>query len=140
MCLTNNKDLAVFNGQQFTVLSARQDGIGWELDVLQDDGERRSINAYADGFLGRDTEAGAKDAGLGFKGGRMLATFAQAITAHKSQGSEWPHVYVVNEMRPMFAHEARRGRDHALSMCRKWLYTSVTRASQGVTITAPGRS
>jgi len=46
---------------------------------------------------------------------------AYVITAHKAQGSEWPHVIVV-------AHKAHYFAD------RNWLYTAVTRASERVFI------
>lgn len=47
--------------------------------------------------------------------------FAYAITAHKAQGSQWPHVLVYDESRT-FGQEAQR-----------WLYTAITRASRRLT-------
>lgn len=49
------------------------------------------------------------------------AEYAYAITCHKSQGSEFERVYVVNE--------GRRFPDH-----QSWLYTAVTRAKKEVRI------
>ena len=53
---------------------------------------------------------------------RKRPTFAlgYAITTHKAQGSEWPHVLVLDEF---------TGADRA-----RWLYTAITRASAGVCI------
>jgi ATP-dependent exoDNAse (exonuclease V) alpha subunit len=53
---------------------------------------------------------------------RRRAAFAlgYAITVHKSQGSEWPHVMVMGEY---------TGSDRA-----QWLYTAITRASAAVCI------
>lgn len=48
--------------------------------------------------------------------------FANAITCHKSQGSQWPRVVVFDESRVFGEHRSR------------WLYTSVTRASDSVTV------
>jgi exodeoxyribonuclease-5 len=55
---------------------------------------------------------------------RRRAAFAlgYAITTHKSQGSEWPNVLVLDEF---------TGADRA-----RWLYTSITRASAAICITA----
>lgn len=126
MCLTNNKELAVFNGQQFTVLAGGR---------LQDDeGHVREIAMYDDGFAGREMQDQAKNGGLGIRGKKMLATYAQAITVHKAQGSEWDHVYVVDETPAMMAMTARReGREAAITQARQWAYTAATRASKRLT-------
>jgi exodeoxyribonuclease V len=141
MCLTNNREAAVFNGQQFEVLKAARDEIGWALTVLDDEGRVREMPAYPDGFLGQDMQEQAKRGYLGGKGSRILATFSQAITAHKAQGSEWDSVYVVNELPRMIGMYARKGKQAEGELeARRWLYTSCTRARKTVTITAPGRS
>ena len=141
MCLTNNRDLAVFNGQQFTVLESREAAMGPTLTLLDDDGHTRTIPCFADGFAGMDLEKQAKGSGAGIRGPRMLATFGQAITCHKSQGSEWDSVYVVNEIPNMMAMVTRnKGAREAEAQARQWLYTAVTRAAERVTITTPNRS
>jgi exodeoxyribonuclease-5 len=53
----------------------------------------------------------------------MMATYGYCITAHKSQGSEWPSVLVLNEA---------WGKESV-----QWLYTAVTRAQELVTIIRP---
>jgi exodeoxyribonuclease-5 len=132
MCLTNNKDLGVFNGQQFHVLAAGQ--------LRDDEGRVREIPMYEDGFAGYEMQKQAKDSGLGIKGKRMFATYAQAITAHKAQGSEWPHVYVVDETPAMMSVVRRReGNAAAVEQARRWMYTAVSRASERVTVTAARR-
>jgi exodeoxyribonuclease-5 len=137
MCLTNNQELGVFNGQQFTVLLARESG---SLVVMDDDGEARPIDVYASGFMGQDEQVAAKNSGAGGRGDRMLATYAQAITVHKSQGSEWPSVYIVNELDAMISsNSAHSGELAAYRAARRWLYTAVSRASESVTLTAPRR-
>lgn len=137
MCLTNNRDLAVFNGQQFEVLGVRPGTLGPTLILRDDAGAERVIPAFQDGFEGREMQDQAKESGAGRKGGRMLATFAQAITVHKAQGSEWGSVYVVDETPSMIAMtERRKGRTEALEQARRWAYTAVSRASERVTVTA----
>lgn len=141
MCLTNNKDLAVFNGAMFTVMASAQTPLGPTLRLLDDDGHERVIPTYSDGFQGFDLERQAKGSGAGIRGPRMLATFAQAITCHKSQGSEFPSVYVVNELPNMMSMVTRKdGIKAAEAQARQWLYTAVTRASDTVTITTPARA
>lgn len=136
MCLTNNKDMGVFNGQQFHVLEAKESALGPALLVRDEEGAERRMLAFADGFQGREGQDAAKRQNLGGRGNRMLATFAQAITVHKAQGSEWKSVYVVNEAGELLSMEAsRKGLREGTTAARRWLYTAVTRASETVTIT-----
>lgn len=140
MVLTNNKDAAVFNGELFQVLATTPDALGYRLQVVSDAGQERELLTYADGFKGFHEQSLAKGSGMGARGERLLATFGQAITVHKAQGSEWPHVYVVNELPQMIEATTRRqGRSAALEQARSWLYTACTRASERVTITRPKR-
>lgn len=147
MCLTNNKDVAVFNGEQFEVLDATPGTLGPTLQVRTETGQERNLLAYQDGFMGREMQDQAKQSGAGGRGQRILATFAQAITVHKAQGSEWNDVYVVNETPAMMSMAGRRegmsmagrreGAAEAIAQGRRWLYTASTRARQHITITAP---
>jgi exodeoxyribonuclease-5 len=138
MCLTNNKDLGVFNGQQFDVLEATAGPLGPDLLVRDDTGAERRILAFADGFRGFEQEKAAKQRYDGGKGNRMLATFANAITVHKAQGSEWPSVYVVNEAQDLMeATAGRRGITEGVIEARRWMYTAISRASDTVTVTRP---
>lgn len=132
MCLTNNKELAVFNGQQFEVLAGGR--------LKDDEGHVREIAMFDDGFSGQEMQQQAKNGGLGIRGKKMLATFAQAITTHKSQGSEWDHVYVVDETPAMMSMVARReGREAAVTQARQWAYTACSRASERITWARTGR-
>lgn len=140
MCLTNNKEIAVFNGAQFTVVDTVADSaLGPTLRLQDESGHTRDIACFSDGFRGREAQDNAKKAGAGIRGQRMLATFAQAITVHKAQGSEWPSVYVVDETPAMISLGARRvGQAEAYTDARRWLYTAVSRASESVTIARAG--
>jgi exodeoxyribonuclease V len=136
MCLTNNRSMAVFNGQQFTVLEANPGPLGPELEVLDDAGVQRRLLSHAAGFEGRQAQDNAKSMNLGGRGNRGLFTFANAITVHKAQGSEWGSVYVVNEAHDLLAMDARRkGLTEATMSARRWLYTAVSRAADVVTVT-----
>lgn len=137
MCLTNNKDLAVFNGQQFTVLACLPGVLGPTLTVRDDDGHTQEIPCYDDGFAGREMQDQAKSSGAGREGMRMLATFAQAITVHKAQGSQYGSVYVVNETPGIVYMNSKSGsRAAAIEQARRWMYTAASRAEHTVTITA----
>lgn len=143
MNLVNNKDMAVFNGQTFTVIESKPfragtEILGWDMLVIDEEGQEREIGCWADGFIGQDEQVRAKNTGLGMRGDRILATFAQAITVHKAQGSEAERVYVVNEIDQMISMTSRREpMSAALEQGRRWLYTAVTRARSQVTITRP---
>lgn len=138
MCLTNNKTLGVFNGEQFDVLGATRDVGEWILDLTNDQGHFRTISALDIGF----TQAGQASVTnyIGGRGSIMYATFSQAITVHKAQGSQWPSVYVVNEAGALRDMEAsRKGAAAGITAGRRLLYTAATRASERVTITLPRR-
>jgi exodeoxyribonuclease V len=139
MCLTNNRDLAVFNGQQFEVLEVAPGALGPTLTLRSDNGLVREIPVFQDGFMGLELQNQAKGSGAGMRGTRMLATFAQAITCHKAQGSEYGSVYVVNETPGMIgmARNKPGGIERGIEDARRWAYTAITRARDKVTITVP---
>lgn len=143
----NSSELEVFNGQQFDVIGhVDMDDLRDDrhyLHVLDDEGNERYLTVWAAGF--RDLE-GEKEAKRQKQGSVVAATFAQAITTHKSQGSQWPRVLVVDESSVFFGaayrqHERTLGKAAAaieghVNGCR-WLYTAVTRAAEQVVI-VPG--
>lgn len=125
MCLVNNRDLNVFNGQQFEVLTANDQ----ELHLKDDDGAQRWIWYDPDGFRGATGEQDAK-ARPRWRGKVGLFTFANVVTCHKAQGSEWDHVYVVDQTEQMWKSSAAEK--------ARWAYTATTRASECVTIARTG--
>jgi exodeoxyribonuclease-5 len=140
--LANSGDAGVFNGQQLDVLAA-DDGDRpdrYRLDVRDDEGAVRTLTVWAAGF--RDLE-GEKQAKRDGRGSVVAATFAQAITTHKSQGSQWPRVLVVDESSVFYGaafreHERTLGRDGAAIEAhingQRWMYTGITRAAEQVVI------
>jgi exodeoxyribonuclease-5 len=126
ICLVNNKDIGIFNGQQFEVLEVRGDRSGiYELKVRDEEGNEREVLARPGGFEGYEAEQAEKRAG-GWRGETGVFTFANVITVHKAQGSEWDSVYVVDQ-----THQMRKSTE---AEKRAWAYTAVTRASDRVTI------
>jgi exodeoxyribonuclease-5 len=138
MCLTNNKTLGVFNGEQFDVLHVEDADYAWEINLVNDEKIMRQFLVNKIGF----TQAGQASVTsyIGGRGSIMYATFSQAITVHKAQGSQWPSVYVVNEAGALRDMEAsRKGAAAGITAGRRLLYTAAPRASERVTITLPRR-
>jgi exodeoxyribonuclease V len=123
MCLTNNRDIGVLNGQQFDVLAVEGDVL--KLRETDEPRRVREIPARMEAFKGLEQENAEKRAGS-WRGESGLFTFANVITAHRAQGSEWDSVYVVDQTHQMTKSSAAER--------RAWLYTSVTRAKTSVTI------
>lgn len=109
ICLRNNKDRALFNGMQGTVvgrkgknrMTFKSDELEYEVrfDVHQFNREKHDIpldRADPDPF-----------------------DFAYCITCHKSQGSEYPKVMVIEQR--------CRGWDH-----KRWAYTAASRAKESL--------
>lgn len=130
ICLVNNKkDLGILNGQQFDVLGVVGEAL--HLRETGTDAPARWIQAHPDGWS-EETEPNLRKHRL-FRGGVGAFTFADAVTVHKAQGSEWDSVYVIDETRTMIAQTARReGTAAATEQARHWLYTAVTRAKDRV--------
>jgi exodeoxyribonuclease-5 len=146
--LANSVEADIFNGQQFTVVSVKDTKPGADrvtMTIHDDAGNERRITAWATGFTGQEGEKLAKREG---RGSVAAMTFAQAITCHKSQGSQWDRVLVVDESW-IFARAAAQDAMQAGSPPdaagaaghlngQRWLYTAITRAAQQVVvITSP---
>lgn len=137
MCLTNNSTMGVLNGTQYDVLDVEPGPIGPRLllDEIDSDRPPRWLNAYNEGFQGLQWESMMKRGFGAHKGNRGAFTFANVITVHKAQGSEWPSVYVVDQSAGVMAMAAKEmSRAMAVDQGRRWLYTAVTRAVDHVTI------
>ena len=121
ICIRTDYGLGIFNGQTFTVIDAEQgdDGGDYELELEDDEGDvlsvavpRADLDAHqCQGFVERRQ----------LHKGMACLTWGYAITAHKSQGSQWDNVLVFDE-------SAR------FNQPDRWLYTAVTRAAERVTV------
>lgn len=151
--LANSVEADVFNGQQFTVIQTLDTTAGggaigdrMHLVVEDDAGVRRPLTCWTAGFEGIEGEKVAKREG---RGNVAAATFAQAITCHKSQGSQWDNVLVVDESfvfaRAEAAEAQRAGRTPVEAGAaghvagQRWLYTAITRAAKRVVVIASPR-
>jgi exodeoxyribonuclease V len=121
ICLRNDRNMGILNGEMFRVLSAPKakkasSYARYEL-VDADTGEKlvkpRVHNSCFDGTTKPDFRL--------IKGMQEF-DYGYAITAHKSQGSQWNSVVIFDESW-CFREDANR-----------WLYTAITRAQEKVLI------
>ena len=112
ICLYNDYDKGFFNGQIWTL----------EEDAVRH-GLRVKAKAKCDGD-GQKTELAMgtpKDTPFGYEVASDF-DYSYCLTCHKSQGSQWDHVMVIDESK-VFRQDAWR-----------WLYTAITRAAERVDI------
>lgn len=124
MFLANRAALGRFNGQQGRVTFVAEHGT--MLTLVLDDG-LGPVEVPLSGFRNR---LGQEEAEARYRRSEHVipATFSQAVTVHKAQGSEWDRVCVLNETMGM--------NDDLLA--KRWLYTGITRAAKDVAVVAQG--
>ncbi|EUB97230.1 hypothetical protein PMI07_000806 [Rhizobium sp. CF080] len=123
ICLRNDKDKKISNGEIFEVVSRRALKKSVSLSIMSDDPDRMKDPikvAVRKEFFDDDVEAQK----IPFKELRdtQQFTYGYAITCHKSQGSQWQNVCVFDE-----SSAFREDRD-------RWLYTAATRAAEHLTL------
>jgi exodeoxyribonuclease-5 len=121
ICCQNNYDHGVFNGQMFYVQNIRKEAndIIW-CDLVDDLGTPyRNIPMFKDCFGGKrdiDDELRRELRDID----TCLFDYGYVITCHKSQGSEWKKVVVIEEpWAQKFFKDMNR-----------WRYTAITRAAE----------
>lgn len=131
ICLKNNKDFGIMNGMIFTLLAIKKE-IAWANAALVrasiDGIGERDLLLDLDIIKGKTTEVKQsypKKIKLHRSDRQSVkcceVDYGYVITTHKSQGSEFKHVVVVNEGINIGDHQ-------------KWLYTAVTRARESLVI------
>jgi len=126
ICLKNNKNSEIYNGMMGTILSIQSEGKHWYwLRVQMDAGNVYLGRALKHQFgsvsnLYQFTENGRQMMGREIGD---LFDWAYCITTHKSQGSEWNDVVVMEE---------RMGGDN--DQWKRWLYTATTRSKKRLLI------
>jgi exodeoxyribonuclease V len=118
ICLRNDKELGLRNGTLWTVVESTPLSDGFiEMTVEDDEGNSVDVITPIEGFTSFDA-SGADLPENPF-------AFGYCTTCHKSQGSQWDSVLVVDESRVFRQHRHR------------WLYTAVTRAAKRVIVVTP---
>lgn len=118
ICIRNNKVTRMFNGLIVTILAVRYEVGFIIMDVVDDSGKKYlEIKAYNNYFEGEEHPK--------IYGQTLfdLFEFAYAITGHKSQGSQWDNVVVIEEAMTRQTQDIRR----------RWMYTALTRAAKYLT-------
>jgi len=121
VCLRNNHELGLLNGAIWRVeetLSVTEDKVSLRI-APDEEGTMAELEtvAHLQHFQGREEQLPwwerkeAQEFGYGY-----------ALTVHKSQGSQWPHVLIFDESAHFREHRWR------------WLYTGLTRAAESVTV------
>lgn len=119
VCLRNNGELGLLNGQIFNVsdVTGVMDNKVFMSIVPEDGIASVEVAAHEHHFLGKGDELKWYE-----KREAEEFDFGYALTVHKSQGSQWGSVAVFDES-PCFKKDRHR-----------WLYTAITRAADSVTV------
>lgn len=111
ICLQNDSELGLFNGLLVTVMSRRLSTEYPKYDLIDDAGnEFIDVPIFPEQFE-EEKKIDFVPKGLG------LFDYGYCLTTHKSQGSEWDRVAVIEQL--------ARGWDPA-----RWRYTAATRAAK----------
>jgi exodeoxyribonuclease-5 len=110
ICLRNSKRCGLFNGMQGLVTGV---GDRDHLDFTDDDGREHLEVPFDRRQFSKVSYEYSTDA-------RHPFDYAYAITCHKSQGSEWPHVLVLEQFCSSWEH-------------KRWTYTAASRAQETLT-------
>jgi exodeoxyribonuclease-5 len=120
VCLKNRKFRGLFNGQLFNAEKVQRRGASFNIWVRNLDNEEadvQSVKVRNEFFTGQEGNLEYED-----KKGTDEFTYGHALTCHKSQGSQWNDVLIVDES-SAFREDSER-----------WLYTAITRAAERVTL------
>lgn len=117
VCLMNNKNLDIVNGEMFTVTQIYdRTPLYTTFRGISETGVVYRLSAWNEQFGQERTTTDEVDQIF------ALMDYAYSITCHKAQGSGWPSVAV--------AYKGSEGQDDS----REWAYTAVTRAEQSLTV------
>jgi exodeoxyribonuclease-5 len=123
VCLRNDHDLGLLNGTQWKVDRCLPDldKLTAKIEISSIDDDERSdtveCETWLHHFMAREDELTNFD-----RRKHTELDFGNAVTCHRSQGSEWPSVVVFDEASAFGANAA------------KWRYTAFSRASQKLVI------
>ena len=123
ICLHNDHQLGVMNGSLWEVAKVAffdewEDAFTLIIDSI-DDPSRKGLEVKVKGDFFRVEKPSYRWQEMR---GTQQFTYGYAITVHKSQGSQWPHVLLIDESE-VFRDDAARH-----------LYTGLTRASERLTV------
>lgn len=122
VCLRNDREKKLLNGGLWNVKKTRKvsdDLVPLDLlpDDAQDEQKPTRVKVRREFFEGTEDQLQWDD-----RKRTQEFTYGYALTAHKSQGSQWPTVVVFDESASFREDKTR------------WLYTAITRAADAVTV------
>jgi exodeoxyribonuclease-5 len=123
ICLRNDHDLGILNGTQWKVDHCLPDldKLTAKIEITSADDDDRpdtvECETWLHHFMAREDELTAVD-----RRKRAELDFGNAVTCHRSQGSEWPNVVVFDEGSAFGSNAAR------------WRYTAFSRASRSLVV------
>lgn len=127
VCLRNDHNLGILNGVLYECLESSEPNpttpqyFDLKVRALDDPASPiLDITAHTSYFLSRHLNDGKPPADYAAKASHF--NFGYAFTCHKSQGSQWGNILVINESHYFPPYQAR------------WLYTAVTRAANSLTL------
>lgn len=131
ICLKNNREKALLNGQIWfidEVISFNEQTGRLKLIIRSEDDPKvkMTVSTHIWFFRGTEDEFMKTREGRRERGQYDEFTFGYAITVHKSQGSQWDKVYLIDES---FVWSRSSEADVI-----KHLYTGITRAAETITI------
>lgn len=122
ICLKNNHEAGLFNGMIGEAWNTCvQSGISYRLDF----DDHTDLPVWHGDCIGEGAKYRHDDDRMK---GLERFDYAYAITAHKSQGSEFDNLLVFNQ--PIGSEQVDR---------RRWLYTAITRAKKKCILVEPGK-
>lgn len=129
ICLKNDKDKGIYNGQLFTVASDPSLGVdSVDMELEAEGGRKVEVRAHQAFFdVYRNSQAIKELSWWDFVD-RQQFDFGYAITVHKSQGSQWDSICLMDDRFGTWD----RANNYALR--HQWLYTALTRAIKRVTV------
>ena len=115
VCLRNNPDAGLLNGQTWFVGRVVDKGKHLQLSLCNDDGDRVECLSHPYRFLVVSKNFDPRR----FREHNDF-DYGYALTVHKAQGSQWDKVVLIDEWR--------------MAKRREWLYTGITRAAESIVV------
>jgi len=120
ICTRNDGETGLLNGSQWVVkdifYDSNTDSLSMTIQSVEEPDTFLNVDAHPQPFRGEEIPYWSMRDSQCFE-------FAYAMTVHKSQGSQFDTVCVIDESHRFPAHQRR-----------SWLYTGITRAAKEVTI------
>jgi len=117
VCLRNESELGLLNGSLWDVVEVHDDDDPVGMTLKPEDAKwHQYVEAHKALFTGGEIDHWIRRDAQEFE-------YGYALTCHKSQGSQWNNVLLMDQSGSFPRHVQRR-----------WLYTAVTRAAEKVTV------